>query len=120
MTGQNGGNKSKKGKKQINGLYFHLYLPPPSTNVNDDSTLMWAKTFSRNVFTGTPTLDLNGGPAIILGVILNFFFFFIDTLFFSIHTATPSLEDYEQAYIVHTGFAGRKPTGNHVNSCRVL
>ena len=24
----------------------------------------------------------------------------------SIHTATPSLEDYEQAYIVHTGFAG--------------
>ena len=24
----------------------------------------------------------------------------------SIHTATSSLEDYEQAYIVHTGFAG--------------
>ena len=28
------------------------------------------------------------------------------SFFLSIHTATPSLEDYEQAYIVHTGFAG--------------
>ena len=26
--------------------------------------------------------------------------------FLSIHTATPSLENYEQVYIVHTGFAG--------------
>ena len=26
-------------------------------------------------------------------------------IFLSIHTATPSLEDYEQTYIVHTGFA---------------
>ena len=30
----------------------------------------------------------------------------INTFFLSIHTATTSLEDYEQAYIVHTGFAG--------------
>ena len=51
---------------------------------------------------------------------------FIDILesilffFLSIHTATPSLEDYEQVYIVHTGFAGWKPTSNHVNYCRVL
>ena len=29
-----------------------------------------------------------------------------DDVFLSIHTATISLEDYEQAYIVHTGFAG--------------
>ena len=28
------------------------------------------------------------------------------SFFLSIHTATPSLEDYEQAYIVHTGSAG--------------
>ena len=41
------------------------------------------------------------------------------TVFLSIHTATLSLEDYEQAYIVHTGFAGWKPTSNHVNYCRV-
>ena len=41
-------------------------------------------------------------------------------VFLSIHTATPSLEDYEQAYIVHTGFAGWKPTSNHVNYCRGL
>ena len=34
--------------------------------------------------------------------------------FFSIHIATPSLEDYEQAYIVHTSFAGWKPTSNYV------
>ena len=42
--------------------------------------------------------------------------------FRSIHTwtATPSLEDYEQVYIVHTGFAGWNPTSNHVNYCRVL
>ena len=26
--------------------------------------------------------------------------------FLSVHAATPSLEDYEQVYIVHTGFAG--------------
>ena len=26
------------------------------------------------------------------------------SFFLSIHTATPSLEDYEQVYIVHTGF----------------
>ena len=26
--------------------------------------------------------------------------------FLSVHTATPSLEDYGQVYIVHTGFAG--------------
>ena len=40
--------------------------------------------------------------------------------FLSIHPATPSLEDYEQAYIVHTGFAGWKPTSNHANYCWVL
>ena len=39
---------------------------------------------------------------------------------FSIHTDTPSVEDYEQMYIVHTEFAGWKPTSNHVNYCRVL
>ena len=27
-------------------------------------------------------------------------------VFLSKHTTTPSFEDYEQAYIVHTGFAG--------------
>ena len=31
---------------------------------------------------------------------------FVSVFFLSIHTATSSLEDYEQAYIVHTGFAG--------------
>ena len=46
-----------------------------------------------------------------------FFFFFF---FHSFHTATPSLEDYEKAYIVHTGFARWKPTSNHVNYCMVL
>ena len=33
----------------------------------------------------------------------------------SIHTGARSLEDYEQVYILHIGFAGWKPTSNHVN-----
>ena len=45
----------------------------------------------------------------------HFFFFFF---FLPIHTATPSIENYEHAYIVHTSFAGWKPTSNHVNYCR--
>ena len=39
---------------------------------------------------------------------------------FYIHPDTSSLEDYEQAYIAHTGFAGWKPTSNHANYYRVL
>ena len=31
---------------------------------------------------------------------------FNDSFFPSVHTATPALEDYEQVYIVHTGFVG--------------
>ena len=31
----------------------------------------------------------------------------------SSNSAKPPLEDYEQVYIVHTGFAGRKPTSNY-------
>ena len=41
-------------------------------------------------------------------------------VFLSVHTATPFLKDYEEAYIEHTGFAEWKPTSNHVNFCRVL
>ena len=36
------------------------------------------------------------------------------------YTATSSLDDYEQAYIIQTGFARWRPTSNHVNYCRVL
>ena len=35
------------------------------------------------------------------GLVVGMFLFF-----FTVHNATPSFEDYEQAYIVHTGFAG--------------
>ena len=45
-------------------------------------------------------------------VFLSFFLSF----FLSIHTAKLSLEDFEQAYIVHTGFAGWKPTRLPVKS----
>ena len=34
--------------------------------------------------------------------------------------AALSLKDYEQAYIVLTGFAGWKPANSNVNYCRVL
>ena len=40
--------------------------------------------------------------------------------FLSIYTATPSLEDYEQAYIIHTGFAGWKTTSYHVDYTGVI
>ena len=39
---------------------------------------------------------------ILAQILLQIFFSF----FLSVHTATPSLKDYEQVYIVHTGFAG--------------
>ena len=38
------------------------------------------------------------------------------SFFLSVHTVTPSLEDYEHVYILHTGFAGWKSTSSHVTT----